>query len=523
MFSLVIIAVLSLFSSVISATIGWSALDEGLNNDVRALAEYSGDILYAGGEFTSAGGSPANYIAAWNGSIWSALGDGMDHFVYALAVNTSGQLFAGGQFTTAGGVGVNHIARWDGSSWSALGGGVNKNVYAIAIDPDNNHVYAGGEFTYAGGNIAPRVAKWDGTSWSSLGIGMNAEVRALVVDSYGNVIAGGEFTTADGNAVNYIAMWDGTTWIALDNGFNGIVNALAIDASGNLYAAGEFTKAGDWRVNRIAMWDDTTTTWLPVSSGMNSTVHALTVDNSGNLYAGGSFITAGGWTVYRIAKWDGNTWAPLDSGTNDDVYALAKGSLYAAGKFTWIGGEQSNMIGVWGYPLPKTGFSPGIETNLPVQKSSQSYDQYNNVSLEIPELEIKAPIVGIPRSLDGWNLTWLDGQVGWLHDTAFPSWAGNSALTAHIYDANGQPGLFNNLEKLKFGDKVIVHAYGQAYTYEVRTVEKYINPEDTSLVYKHEEYPWLTLITCKGYDSENDSYRWRIVVRAVQTEIEFSS
>ncbi|HYV29047.1 MAG TPA: hypothetical protein VFA77_16050, partial [Candidatus Eisenbacteria bacterium] len=33
-------------------------------------------------------------------------------------------LYAGGDFTTAGGVNVNQIARWDGKAWSALGSGL---------------------------------------------------------------------------------------------------------------------------------------------------------------------------------------------------------------------------------------------------------------------------------------------------------------------------------------------------------------------------------------------------------------
>ncbi len=81
-----------------------------------------------------------------------------------------------------------------------------------------------------------------------------------------------------------------------------------------------------------------------------------------------------------------------------------------------------------------------------------------------------------------------------------------NALTAHVYDANGQPGLFSNLSQLKWGDEVIVHAYGQAYIYEVRSIDNFVQPDDTSTVYKYEDYPWLTLITCRGYDEDNDSY-----------------
>jgi hypothetical protein len=44
----------------------------------------------------------------------------MDDRVYALTVFDDGNgpaLYAGGDFTTAGGVAANRIAKWDGSSW----------------------------------------------------------------------------------------------------------------------------------------------------------------------------------------------------------------------------------------------------------------------------------------------------------------------------------------------------------------------------------------------------------------------
>ena len=83
-----------------------------------------GHELYAGGQFETAGGTPANGIAKWNGSSWSALGSGMNGWVYALAVSGS-DLYVGGDFTTAGGSAANYIAKWNGSSWSALGSGMN--------------------------------------------------------------------------------------------------------------------------------------------------------------------------------------------------------------------------------------------------------------------------------------------------------------------------------------------------------------------------------------------------------------
>ena len=89
--------------------------------------------------------------------------------------------------------------------------------------------------------------------------------------------------------------------------------------------------------------------------------------------------------------------------------------------------------------------------------------------LEIPRLGINIPIVGVPLKNGIWDTAWLGKQAGWLEGSAFPSWNGNSVLTSHVYLSNGLPGPFVYLSKLKFGDKVIVHAFGQKYIFEVQT------------------------------------------------------
>jgi hypothetical protein len=131
-----------------------------MNNYVYGLA-VSGGTLYAGGEFTTAGGVSATNIAQWNGSRWSPLGSGMNSFVSALAVS-EGTLYAGGEFTTAGGVSANYIAQWNGSSWSALGSGVNdsgQNWYVSALAVSGGILYAGGGFATAGGKVSGYAAE----------------------------------------------------------------------------------------------------------------------------------------------------------------------------------------------------------------------------------------------------------------------------------------------------------------------------------------------------------------------------
>ena len=79
----------------------------------------------------------------------------------ALAVSGT-DLYAGGQFTTAGGVPANYIAKWDGSAWSALGSGIERyslcRVTALAAD-GAGHLFVGGNFLLAGTNVSPYIAQ----------------------------------------------------------------------------------------------------------------------------------------------------------------------------------------------------------------------------------------------------------------------------------------------------------------------------------------------------------------------------
>jgi LPXTG-site transpeptidase (sortase) family protein len=167
--------------------------------------------------------------------------------------------------------------------------------------------------------------------------------------------------------------------------------------------------------------------------------------------------------------------------------------------------------------LPATGFAPGVVTNI--NKLPQTiYSQKDDLTLEIPTLKVELPIVGVPLQNGIWDLTWLWNQAGWLQGSAYPTYDGNSVLTAHIYLPNGQPGPFVNLAKLSWGQEVAIVSNGLRYVFQVREVGK-VNPNDMT-VFRHEEKPWLTLLTCKEYDENTNSYRSRLVVRAVLVRVE---
>jgi trimeric autotransporter adhesin len=335
----------------------WSALGSGLGGvpadqlQVSALA-VSGNDLYAGGWFKTAGGVAATNVARWNGSSWSALSSGMNGVVYALAASGS-SVYAGGYFTTAGGITASNIARWNGSAWSALGLGIAGTPFGalpvLALAVSGSDVYVGGTFTRAGGVASTNIAKWNGSSWSAIGPGILRGVLTLAM-SGSNLFAGGEFVPQNGPAYG-IARWNGSSWSAVSPGMNNGVYVLAVLGS-DLYAGGGFsTIGGGTNANYIARWNGNS--WSPLGSGIggiqNPSVSTLAVSGT-NLYVGGRFTTSGGVAATNIARWNGTDWSALSSGINGfGVYALAVlgNDLYAGGSFTNAGGIAASNIAKW--------------------------------------------------------------------------------------------------------------------------------------------------------------------------------
>ncbi len=170
--------------------------------------------------------------------------------------------------------------------------------------------------------------------------------------------------------------------------------------------------------------------------------------------------------------------------------------------------------------LPKTGFAPNRISSMPQQPESAAYTKMSGLWLEIPLQKVKANIVGVPQVNNNWDVTWLGQSAGWLNGTAYPTWLGNSVLTAHVTDANGLPGPFANIKNLDYGNQIVVHQFGEKYTFEVRE-SKMVFPGSTSYALGHlEGHSYLTLITCQGYNFLSDSYMFRRVVRAVLVKVE---
>ncbi|HBA86298.1 MAG TPA: hypothetical protein DCZ95_19635, partial [Verrucomicrobia bacterium] len=315
----------------------WTNLGSGVNDGVSALL-HDGTNLYAGGEFTNAGGVAVNCIAMWNGASWTNLGSGLGGSVVALTHNGA-NLYAGGYFTNIGGVVMtSSVAMWNGTSWTNLGDGLGGSVMALAHNGTN---------LYAGSSDGT-VAMWNPAgagSWTNFD-GIHSTVWALMLDGT-NLYAGSSQSS-------YVQLWNGASWTSLGDGLDSQANALAHDAT-NLYVGGWFSAAGDVTANGVAAWNPAGAgSWTNLGSGMSggmSAVLALAHDGV-NLYAGGFFTSAGGVAANGVAMWNpagAGSWTNLGSGVDTYVSSLAHDgiNLYAGGFFTNAGGVAANYVAQW--------------------------------------------------------------------------------------------------------------------------------------------------------------------------------
>ena len=164
--------------------------------------------------------------------------------------------------------------------------------------------------------------------------------------------------------------------------------------------------------------------------------------------------------------------------------------------------------------IPVTGFAPGQITTLPTPLGQAAYISSSDLRLEIPALSIDQPIVGIPFKNNGWNVSWLGDKAGYLEGSAYPTWTGNTVLTGHATDPNGNFLSFGYIKELKADDMVMIHSNGFVYIYQVRQ-NRLIAPTSLTALFKHENYDWITLVTCENYNEDNGKFTSRRIVRAV--------
>jgi len=337
--------------------------------------------LYVGGEFTQVGGQARNYIAAVDANIddqnnttitdWNP---GADGFVRSLQVSADGRsVYAGGDFTTIGGSSRNRIAGLDAgtNTNNATVWNPNANGNVNTLLRSGNTLYAGGDFTTIGGKSRNRIAALDtlldinnATEWDP---DSDASIRTMILDS--NLLyVGGDFTVIGGTSHSHIAVLqtnintnNASTW---NPGLDGQVFSMA-RASSTLYVGGAFNAVND--ASRLYIGGDfdyvgpnngagvgidiATVQASNAFPAVNGPVYAAVSDGTNGWYIGGAFSDVGGVSRNNIAhiEQSGATYiveAAWDPDANGPVYALTLtgGTIYVGGAFTSIGGATRNNI-----------------------------------------------------------------------------------------------------------------------------------------------------------------------------------
>ena len=335
---------------------------------VSALVWYddgAGPALYAAGDFTRAGGVPARGIARWNGQRWSAVGDpnaaGLDSYAAALAVHDDGTgpaLYVSGQFSSAGGVPANRIARWNGHTWSALGAGLTLPGHLVSFDDGAGPaLYAG--YVATGLPSTSRVSRWRNGAWSPVGVITNGLVYQLGVYDDGNgprLVAAGTIRVADGQTVNNVARWDGTTWGPLGSGLAHSAYALGVyspaGAPASLIVATQ-ESSGLFPDTRLMRWDGGSWTqigWIP--QGYTPTLTPWQDGGTAAFCAAGYMSTVNGIATGNVARWDGATWSAVGSGASALIRTAIPGTpgapgLWLGGAFVLAGGAPASRVTHW--------------------------------------------------------------------------------------------------------------------------------------------------------------------------------
>lgn len=407
----------------------------------------SGNYIYVGGQFKSAGGVQANNVARYDAvnQKWEALWDtttnrnGVEGIVYTLAMFGL-SVYVGGSISKAGGKTViNNLAYWNpAGSWSNVGSStIYGPVYSLQIGDVTGLggyiLFIGGSFTTPGNNLCQYDINTTNFSplygADGLGEGTNGVVYAMkyvelpypAPDNAGlkKLYFGGVFSKVDIGSATYCASANIGVWTyggygysistPLNSGVGGTVKALTYwygppAIYPTLYVGGEFQYADvgsiPFSANYIAQYDIAfSTSWQNLYNNsnnyVNAPVYALGINQDAG--TGAKLMMGGAFTAY------------YDSGTSGYLTAnyIVLYKLYSPDGWeilTQNGGNGVNntvlSVGYTFYNPPPGGFQ------TTVMGGNFTIMDYGGTP------ELPANLVGYHNSNGFNNLIYLNPSVG---------------------------------------------------------------------------------------------------------------
>jgi len=331
------------------------------SGSVRAL-DVAGNIVYAGGSFTTIGGQTRNGLAAFDltqnpnsATPWDPNPQPAGT-VFSLATSGS-TVYVGGDFTFIGGASRNRIAALDANTHTnnATGWSPDADNRVVAVALDEGSVCAGGSYSSIGRlarkNIAAiRILTGAGTEWnpSLVGHPVHAKVNSIMI-SDGLLYVGGNFTSLGGASRNHLACLDPVSGLATnwDPNAGGEVGTISVSQD-LVYVGGNFPTIAGIPRSKLAAIDLVTgqpTAWDPNPQNCCASWEVVLVHAAGpRIYVGGSFSLIGGASRFGVAAVSASTglaenWnpAPIDG---------AVGTIETMGDSILVGGGFSVASGV---------------------------------------------------------------------------------------------------------------------------------------------------------------------------------
>ncbi len=138
------------------------------------------------------------------------------------------------------------------------------------------------------------------------------------------------------------------------------------------------------------------------------------------------------------------------------------------------------------------------------------------VRLKIPSINIDVPIEYVGLTSDGaMDVPKERTNVAWFNLGPRPGESGSAVIAGHYGRKNEKASVFDNLYKLRKGDKLYIEDdKGVIVSFVVRESQRYDPNDDASDVFgSNDGKSHLNLITCEGvWDKVSKTYSKRLVV-----------
>lgn len=176
-------------------------------------------------------------------------------------------------------------------------------------------------------------------------------------------------------------------------------------------------------------------------------------------------------------------------------------------------------VGLLLYFIPRDEFVVDNAAVIPKQEPvnlAGNEDSGLPIRLKISGINVDAAVEYVGLTSEGaMDIPKNQHDVAWYELGTSPGENGSAVIAGHYGWKGGEPSVFDNLYKLRKGDRLTIEDNkGEVITFVVRENRRYDpNADATEVFSSNDGKPHLNLITCEGdWDEVSQSYPTRLVV-----------